>query len=71
MSRASSAPPAPDAAPVRLAWRVDELAQALRVSRRTIERAIRDGRLVSTRRLGARLVSAESVRALFGEVNRD
>ena len=49
----------------RLAWRVDELAKAIGVSRRTIERKIKDGTLKSTKALGARLVLAESVTALF------
>jgi hypothetical protein len=61
--------PSPDHEPVeRLAYRVDELVQALGVNRRTIERRIADGTLVSSNCLGVRLVSAESVRAAFGDV---
>jgi excisionase family DNA binding protein len=52
----------------RLAYRVDELAKALGVHRRTIERAISSGKLKSTKALGARLVWAESVRELFDRV---
>jgi excisionase family DNA binding protein len=52
--------------PDRLAYRVDEAAKKLGVSRDTIERAIKKGTLKSTKRLGVRLVSAESARALFG-----
>lgn len=50
----------------RIGYRVDELAAALGVSRRTIERRIKDGTLKSTRALGVTLVSAESVAAIFG-----
>ena len=40
-------------APARLAYRVDEACVLLGVSRDTIERAVRDGRLRSSKRLGA------------------
>jgi excisionase family DNA binding protein len=50
----------------RLAYRVDELARLTGLSRRTIERRIADGTLKSTRMLGARLVTAESVKIVFG-----
>lgn len=49
----------------RLAYTVNETAALLGVHRRTIEKKIDAGVLVSTKRLGTRLVSAESVRALF------
>jgi excisionase family DNA binding protein len=49
----------------RLAYRIDESAKLLGLSRKTIERRIADGSLASTKRLGTRPVSAESVRALF------
>ncbi|MGO9430572.1 helix-turn-helix domain-containing protein [Rhodoblastus sp.] len=52
--------------PERLAYRVDELVSLLGVGRSTIYRAIKDGRLRSANRLGARLIDAESVRAVFG-----
>lgn len=51
--------------PQRLAYRIDELVGLLGVSKRTIERRIADGTLRSTTALGARLVDAESIRALF------
>ena len=35
-----------DAPPERLAYRIDELAQAFGVSRNTIERAVKDGRVM-------------------------
>ena len=54
----------------RIAYRVEELCAALGVSRTSIYRAIADGSLKSTKRLGARLIDAESVRALFGEVGQ-
>jgi excisionase family DNA binding protein len=49
----------------RLACRIDEAAKLLGLSRKTIERRIAYGSLASTKRLGTRLVSAASVRALF------
>jgi excisionase family DNA binding protein len=49
----------------RLAYRTDELARLLGVSRATIERRIKDGTLKTTKILGVRLIDAESVKALF------
>jgi excisionase family DNA binding protein len=49
----------------RLAYRVDEAAKALGLSRKTINRRIADGTLASTKKLGRRLVSVESAKALF------
>ena len=49
----------------RLAYRIEEGAKLLGLSRKTIHRRIADGSLTSTKRLGTRLVSAESIRALF------
>jgi hypothetical protein len=49
----------------RLAYKVPELAWKLGVHRRTIERRIGDGTLKSTNVLGRRLVTADSVKALF------
>jgi excisionase family DNA binding protein len=49
----------------RLAYRPDEAAKLLGVSRKTIQRRINNGTLVSTKVLGGRLISAESVKALF------
>ena len=49
----------------RLGYRVDELAAALGVCSKTIERRIKDGTLKATRALGATIISAESVKALF------
>ena len=54
----------PSALP-RVAYRVDEVAEMLGVCRRTVERAISDGRLIATKRLGATLVQAQSIKALF------
>jgi excisionase family DNA binding protein len=61
--------PAPNPAlqPERLGYRVDELAPLLGVSVRTIKRRVADGTLKSTKALGVRLISAESVRALFAK----
>jgi hypothetical protein len=39
----------------------------LGVSRGTVERAIADGRLRSSKKLGVRLIAAESLKALFDE----
>jgi excisionase family DNA binding protein len=48
----------------RLTVRPNEAAALLRVSRRSIERAMRDGRLRSTRTIGGRLIVAADVLAL-------
>jgi excisionase family DNA binding protein len=48
----------------RLTVRPNEAAALLGVSRRSIERAIRDGRLRSTRTIGGRLIVAADVLAL-------
>jgi excisionase family DNA binding protein len=48
----------------RLTVRPNEAAAVLGVSRRSIERAIRDGRLRSTRMIGGRLIVAADVLAL-------
>jgi excisionase family DNA binding protein len=50
----------------RLTVRPNEAAALLGVSRRSIERAIRDGRLRSTKTIGGRLISAEDVTRLAG-----
>jgi excisionase family DNA binding protein len=50
---------------MRLAYRVDELAQMLGVSTKTIKRRIADGTLKTKKVFGARLIEAESVKALF------
>jgi excisionase family DNA binding protein len=49
----------------RLAYRIDEAAKLLGVSRKTIDRKIKAGFLVSSKRLGRRRLSAESIMALF------
>ncbi len=69
MTRAKrrSAPAEPAPAAARLAYRVDEVVQLVGVGRSTIYEAIKDGRLVSSNVLGRRLISADSVRATFGE----
>jgi excisionase family DNA binding protein len=54
-------------APLRLAYRIDEAMALLGVSRSTVERAIADGRLKSSKKLGVRLIEAQSLRALFDE----
>ena len=56
------APPEPE----RIAYTVSEACKALGVSRSTIWRAVRDGKLVATNSLGPTLISSASVRALFG-----
>jgi excisionase family DNA binding protein len=48
----------------RLTVRPNEAAALLGVSRRSIERAIRDGRLRSTRTIGGRLIVAADVLSL-------
>jgi excisionase family DNA binding protein len=50
----------------RLTVRPNEAAALLGVSRRSIERAIRDGRLRSTRTIGGRLIVAADVLSLAG-----
>jgi excisionase family DNA binding protein len=49
------------------AWRIDPLASAVRVSRRTIERAIERGDLRTVKRGGIRYIPDSAVRAYFGE----
>jgi excisionase family DNA binding protein len=56
-------------APARLAYRVDEACALLGVSRDTIERAVKDGRLRSSKRLGRRLIDARSIEALFDDTS--
>jgi transcriptional regulator of acetoin/glycerol metabolism len=46
-------------------WRVNTLAAELKVSRRTIERRIKDGTLKAFKVVGITLIDAESVKALF------
>jgi excisionase family DNA binding protein len=48
----------------RLAVRPNEAAALLGVSRRSIERAIRDGRLRSSKTIGGRLIVAADVLAM-------
>ena len=50
----------------RLTVRPNEAAALLGVSRRSIERAIRDGRLRSTKTIGGRLIVAADVLSLAG-----
>jgi excisionase family DNA binding protein len=50
----------------RLTVRPNEAAALLGVSRRSIERAIRDGRLRSTKTIGGRLIIAADVLSLAG-----
>ena len=57
------------APPQRLAYRVDELSQMFGVCRKTIERAVADGRLKSSKRLGVRLIDAESARAMYDDTS--
>jgi excisionase family DNA binding protein len=52
----------------RLTVRPNEAAALLGVSRRSIERAIRDGRLRSTKTIGGRLIVAADVLALAGVI---
>jgi excisionase family DNA binding protein len=56
-----------DGAPMRLAYRVDEACALLGVSRDTIERAVKAGKLKSGKGLGRRLIDAESLRAMYQE----
>jgi hypothetical protein len=49
----------------RLAYPIPELARKLGVNRKTIERRIGDGTFRTVRMLRRRLVTAESVRAMF------
>jgi excisionase family DNA binding protein len=46
-------------------WRINELAEALKVSRSTIERRITDGTLKAFKVVGITLIDAESVKAMF------
>lgn len=55
----------------RIAYPIPELAKKLGIHRRTIERKIKAGVLLSSNRLGTRLVLASSVRALFEGSSRD
>jgi excisionase family DNA binding protein len=50
----------------RLTVRPNEAAALLGVSRRSIERALRDGRLRSTKTIGGRLIVAADVLSLAG-----
>jgi hypothetical protein len=50
--------------------RPTKLAAALDVSRDTIERRVKDGTLKATKALGATIVSADSVKALFEDVKQ-
>lgn len=52
-------------APMRLAYRVDEVCEMLGVSRDTIERAVKAGKLKSGKGLGRRLIDAESLRVMY------
>jgi len=49
----------------RLAYPIPELARKLSVNRKTIERRIADGTFKTVNMLGHRLVTTESVKALF------
>jgi excisionase family DNA binding protein len=53
----------------RIAYRVDEVAALLRVTRRTVQRAIATGHLKSTKEHGARLIGADCVRALLSNAD--
>jgi excisionase family DNA binding protein len=59
----------PLAPPQRLAYRVDEACALLGVSRDTIERAVKAGRLKSGKGLGRRLIDAESLRAMYDDTS--
>lgn len=50
----------------RLTYRINELADALGVSRITIDRKIKSGELRTTKALGPVLIYADSVNALLG-----
>lgn len=65
LTRRPATTPAEPGAPMRLAYRVDEACALLGVSRDTIERAMKDGRLKSGKRLGRRLIDAESLRSMY------
>ena len=54
----------------RLTIRPNEAAALLGVSRRSIERAIRDGRLRSTKTIGGRLIVAADILA-FAQPSQD
>ena len=49
----------------RLAVRPNEAAALLGISRRSVERAIRDGRLRSSKTIGGRLIVADDVKAML------
>jgi excisionase family DNA binding protein len=51
--------------PARLTYRVDEVAAMLGVCRRTVERAIAEGKLEARKVLGVTLIPAASVNALL------
>lgn len=51
----------------RLAYPIPELARKLGVNRKTIERRIADGTFSTISMLGRRLITADSVRAMFAE----
>ena len=61
----------PPGAPTRLAYRVDEACALLGVSRDTIERAVKAGRLKSGKGLGRRLIDAESLRAMYDDTSEE
>jgi excisionase family DNA binding protein len=61
----AGAPPSRD----RTAYSVDEVAALLRVTRRTVQRAVADGRLKSSKERGARLIDADGVLALLLGLN--
>jgi excisionase family DNA binding protein len=56
-------------ASARLAYRVEEACTLLGVFRDTIERARKDGRLKSSKRLGVRLIDARSIEAMFEDTS--
>ena len=58
--------PISESAP-REAWTVAEVLARYPTSRSSLYRAIEAGVIKSTRKLGARLIEAESVRKLFSE----
>ena len=50
----------------RLTLRPNEVAEILGISRRSVERALKDGRLRSIKTIGGRLIVAADVLALAG-----